>query len=322
MNNEKLSYYGILGVCYYPEVWPEKMWRDDLKLMYDTGIRLIRIAEFAWGIIEPREGEYHFELFDKIISICEEIGIKVLMCTPTAAVPAWIPQKYPEVMKWNIQRQPLKYGSRKDLCYSSRAFLKLCDNVVKQLGKHYAKSPSVIGWQIDNEINCGSHTSYSPEDRRHFIVFLKEKYKTLDALNAAWGTNFWSQQYSEWEQVDLPGETAEAGNPSQLLDEKYFINWQVNYFASRQVKILKSINSEWIITHNGAFPNVNLEQFRKHFDVFGYDQYPSFYHCWQDATINLSKIRGHSNRFWILEQVSGPGGKLNFLHPTPEPGQI
>ena len=313
---------GLIGTCYYPEIWDRNMCLKDLKLMKENGISCVRIAEFAWGIIEPSEGVFDFRFFDEVLDICEKLRMTVIMCTPTAAVPAWLVKKYPEVMKWNIQRQPLAYGSRKDLSYSSRIFIKLCKRIVRKMAEHFKDRPCIIGWQVDNEINCGSYNSYSPEDTLHFRKFLKIKYENISALNKAWGTNFWSQQYNAWHEVELPGKSAETGNPSQLLDEKYFISWQVSEFVKHQVKILKSLNKKWLITHNGAFANVDLDEFQNNFDVFSHDQYPLFYKNWREATFNMSRIRGHCGKFWIMEQQAGPGGKPEYLQSTPEPGQI
>ena len=251
------------GVCYYPEAWSPDRLASDVRRIRDCGFDVVRMGEGAWGYWEPREGEYQFDLFDRAIDLCRRNGIKVVLGTPTYCGPAWISSNYPEVLRWNFDRVPMRHGSRRHFNYTSPKYLDLSDKVCAALAEHYKDDPQVIGWQLDNEFNCHMDVSYAPSDTLAFRIWLREKYGTLDALNAAWGTRFWSQQYDAWEQVDLPHPTVTWMNPTQLLDESRFVSDCVVKFARRQAAVLRARNPGWKITHNGLFANVDGPAWRR-----------------------------------------------------------
>ncbi len=317
------------GVCYYPEAWPVERHAEDIARIADAGFTFVRMGESAWGYWEPAEGQFQFDLFDKVIALCEKHGLKVVLGTPTYTGPAWIAATYPEVLRWNFQRIPMKHGSRRNYTYSSSRYLDLSDRICTALAQHYAGVSAVVGWQLDNEFNCHMDVSYAPADTAAFRDWLRQKYGDIDALNHAWGTRFWSQQYDAWEQIDLPHPTSATPNPSQLLDESRFISDTVVRFARRQARILRSANSRWWLTHNALFANVSGPDLVADLDVWSHDQYPLFCGNWGSVahplvtarSLNRLTRRG-THRFAIMEQQSGPGGQLTYLHRTPRPGEI
>ena len=312
----------MLGVCYYPEHWPASRHESDLRRIRDAGFDVIRIGEGAWSYFEPREGKFQFDLFDRVISLCRRYGIRVIFGTPTYCGPAWVASNYPEVLRWNFQRIPMKHGSRRNFNYTSPKYLELSDRICTALAEHYAGEKQIIGWQIDNEFNCEMDVSYAPSDTAAFQRWLRDKYKTLDGLSRAWGLAFWSQAYSDWNQVDLPHPTSAKPNPTQVLDESRFISDMVVQFARRQVKILRRYNRKWFITHNGLFSNVNGPDLAKELDFFGHDQYPLFAEDWPGRADGLVQARSLSFPYAILEQQSGPGGQLSYLQRTPRVGEL
>jgi beta-galactosidase len=311
-----------LGVCYYPEHWPASRHASDFRRMKEAGIDLVRMGEGAWSYFEPEEGRFQFELFDRAIDLCRRNGIKVIFGTPTYCGPAWIAAKYPEVLRWNFQRIPMAHGSRRNFNYTSPKYFELSDRICTALAEHYAGEKQIVAWQLDNEFNCHMDVSYAPSDTIAFRRWLAEKYQTLDRLNRAWGTAFWSQRYSDWEQIDLPHPTSAMHNPSQLLDESRFISDTVVGFARRQARILRKHNKQWFITHNGLFGNVNGPELVKQLDFFSHDQYPLFYENWRTRAEGLVQTRSLSFPYAILEQQSGPGGQMSYLQRTPRPGEI
>ena len=310
------------GVCYYPEHWPEAMVDSDLDRILDAGFDYVRIGEGAWAYFEPSEGNYRFDLFDRVVAGCEKRGLNVMFGTPTYCGPAWIGHKYPEVYRWDFNRIPMKHGGRRNYNYTSPAYLGLTDRIVDALATHYRNAKPIKWWQIDNEFNCHMDVSYAPSDTRAFRVWLEKKYKTLDRLNDAWGTKFWSQTYSDWDQIDLPHPTAAYPNPSQKLDESRFISDTVVVYCARQARILRATQPRWQLTHNGLFGNVDGMSLTTHLDFFSHDQYPLFYDTWVKASYNLIQSRSLSFPFALLEQQSGPGGQMTYLHETPRPGQL
>ena len=180
-----------LGTCYYPEHWDKKLWREDLRRMKENGIFTVRIAEFAWNKLEPREGEYTFDFFDSFLDVAEAEGMKVIFGTPTATPPVWLTEKYPEVLNCRLDGTPFRHGMRRHYNYNSPVYRKFCSIIVEKAAQHYGQRPCIVGWQIDNEINCEVDVFYSESDTAAFREFLKEKYQTLDELNKAWNTEFW-----------------------------------------------------------------------------------------------------------------------------------
>ena len=312
------------GCAYYPEAWDESRWADDLARMAKAGFNIVRLGEGAWSYWEPREGEFQFELFDRVIALCKQHQIKVIMGTPTYAAPAWVSTTYPEVLRRDFNRIPMKHGGRRNFNYTSPKYLDLSDKLCTALAEHYKNEKQIIAWQLDNEFNCHMDVSYAESDTVAFRAWLKQKYKSLDRLNAAWGTSFWSQTYSDWEQLDLPHPTAAYKNPHQLLDETRFISDCVVRFAFRQAAILRKAQPTWAITHNGLFANVDGPKLRETLDFWSHDQYPLFWKDgdWPGYGSKLIESRSLSEPFAIMEQQSGPGGQMEYLHRTPRPGEM
>jgi beta-galactosidase len=310
------------GVCYYPEAWDPSRHASDIRRIAECGFNFVRMGEGAWSYWEPQEGQFQFDLFDRVIDLCRAHGIKVILGTPTYAGPGWVATKYPEVLRWDFDRTPMKHGSRRFYNYTSPKYLELSDRICTALAEHYRDNGQLIAWQLDNEFNCHMDVSYAPSDTIAFRAWLKRKYETIDRLNDAWGTRFWSQTYDAWEQIDLPHPTATYPNPTQLLDESRFISDCVVSFAKRQAAILRRANPGWLITHNGLFNNVNGPELVKTLDFFSHDQYPLFYKDWPAFSFNLVQARSLSFPYAILEQQSGPGGQMDYLHRTPRPGEM
>ena len=315
---EKLSY----GVCFYPEHWPLRTAVDDVKRIADCGFDFVRIGEGAWWYFEPAEGQYQFDLFDQVIDECRRNNLRVVFGTPTYTGPAWIGHTYPDVYRHDFNRVPMKHGSRRNFNYTSPNYLRLCDGVVQALADHYKNEQQIFSWQIDNEFNCHMDVSYAPSDTLAFRVWLKNRYKTINGLNDAWGTKFWSQVYNDWEQIDLPHPTATFHNPTHKLDESRFISDTVVAFCARQANILRAANPAWRITHNGLFTEIDGPKLVEQLDYWSHDQYPLFYSHWTHASQPLVQSRSLSFPYGVLEQQAGPGGQMVYLLRTPRPGEM
>ena len=310
------------GVCYYPEAWDPGRHESDIDRIAEAGFNFVRMGESAWSFWEPEEGRFQFDLFDRVIDRCRERNVRVILGTPTYACPAWAATKYPEILRWNYQRLPMAHGSRRNLNYTSPAMLALSDRICTALADHYRDEPLIMGWQLDNEFNCHMDVSYAPSDTIAFRQWCRAKYETLEILNRRWGTAFWSQTYSDWEQIDLPHPTATYLNPSLLMDEARFISDKVVEFAGRQADILRARNAKWFITHNGLFGNVDGRKLIRKLDFFSHDHYPLFFPNWQTHAELLIRSRSLTFPFGILEQQAGPGGQMEYLHRTPRRGEL
>jgi beta-galactosidase len=328
-----------LGVCYYPEHWPEDLWADDFRRMREIGFSVIRMAEFAWTIFEPEEGRFSFDLFDRAIALAHDHGLQVIVGTPTATPPAWLTHTYPEVLNVTQAGVQYQHGQRRHYNYNAPIYRELSARIVRKMAEQYGQHPAVIGWQIDNELNCETNVFYSAADHTAFRDWVRRKYGTLDALNRAWGAVFWSQTYTDWPQVKLSGPTpSDSPNPHQALDEKRFFSDSAISFASLQADILHELAPNQWITTNGIFGHLDSHQLTEEvLDFISYDSYPNFstifgsmlpglgslplqdrYWSWL-----LSVTRSISPHFCVMEQQSGPGGWTNRIaQPSPKPGQM
>ncbi|MGN0356138.1 MAG: beta-galactosidase [Muricoprocola sp.] len=327
-----------LGTCYYPEHWDRSLWEEDLKRMSENGIETVRIAEFAWSLVEPREGEFTYEFFDEFLEVARKTGMKVIFGTPTATPPAWLTEKYPEVLNARLDGVKFRHGMRRHYNYNSPVYQELTKRIVEKIGEHYGPHPNVIGWQIDNEINCEINEFYSESDTLAFRRFLQEKYGTLDKLNQAWGTVFWNQTYTEWDEIFVPRTTINNHvNPHHRMDYLRFVSDSARKWCKMQSDILrKYIKPGDFITTNGMFCHLdNHAMTDESLDVYTFDSYPNFAYCLdQDPLHNtglndrnwsgkLTEVRSICEHFGIMEQQSGANGwNTRMEAPAPKPGQL
>ncbi len=326
-----------VGTCYYPEHWPEELWASDLDRMLENGITVIRIAEFAWSKFELREGEFTFDFFDRFLALCVEKGMQVIFCTPTATPPAWLTEKYPEVLNCDINGVPYRHGLRRHYNYNAPVYLEKSAAITRQLAEHYGQHPAIVGWQLDNEINCETCNFYSEADSAAFREWLKGKYGTLEALNEAWGTVFWNQTYIDWEEIHVPRRTVNnSQNPHMLLDYSRFVSFSAIRFCRVQTEILRQYIAPGVyITTNGLFENLDNHLFQdKCLDVYTYDSYPNFAYTvdtkWNPEALNdrrwsrnLTEVRSVCPHFGIMEQQSGANGWYSRMEAAaPRPGQL
>jgi beta-galactosidase len=326
-----------LGTCYYPEHWDESLWLSDMRRMKAVGIRTIRIGEFAWNKFEPEENRFTYVFFDRFLDLCLQEGMCVIFGTPTATPPAWLTHKYPECLNTFRDGTLMRHGCRRHYNYNSPKYRELSSRIVTKIAQHIGKHPVIVGWQIDNEFNCEADRFHSEADSVAFRTFLQEKYGTLDALNKAWGTAFWNQDYTDWEQVFVPRPIASNGlNPHLEMDYLRFISASVQSFCAMQVEILRQhIGPEVYITSNGMFDHIdNHSLTEKCLDVYTYDSYPNFgfpldgsfdpdnLHD-REWSLNLMEVRSISPHFGIMEQQSGSNGWHSRMEgPSPRPGQL
>ncbi len=317
------------GAAYYPEHWDDKTRASDPGKMAKAGFNIARMAEFAWNIMEPKENSFEFSFFDDIINKLAEKGISTMLCTPTAAPPCWLTMKHPETLRINDNGIPMSFGSRQHCCHSNPVFRKYSKKITLRMAGHFRDNPNVVGWQTDNELNCHFSECHCPSCQKEFQEFLKLKYKRdIDLLNRAWGTAFWAQTYSAFEQISTPKNLKPAYlNPAHQLDYYRFINYNVTRFQHDQVEILRNSQSRWFITHNGTFQHIDYRgKFTEDLDFLGYDFYPFF--CANpgdragNSAFNLDAMRSLSGNFMIPEHQSGPGGQAPYFHDNPEPGEI
>ena len=312
-----------LGVSYYPEHWPEERWPEDIRMMKEANINVIRLADFAWSRMEPAEGKFDFDWLDRAISLIEEAGLKVILCTPTAAPPAWLIAKYPEILPADRRKYRLEFGTRMHRCLANPDMRRLSRNITEAMVRHYRDHPAVFAWQIDNELE--GNLCYCPVCAQEFHSWLARKYGSLENLNQSWGTVFWSQEYTDWEQVPLPWE-ARCGfshNPSLQLDYRRFASDTTFSFLKEQRDIIRKLAPHCIITHDfrGLQNDLDCNRIAPEIDVVSYNNYP-YFGTDHDAGITHDFFLGlKQGEFWITEEEAGITG-WEVMYHSPEPGLI
>ena len=325
------------GVDYYPEHWPKDRWETDAQLMKDAGITIVRVAEFAWSRIEREPGRIDFAWLDDALGILTANGIAVVMGTPTATPPKWLAddaeargESIYQVDRLGRQRA---FGTRRHYCHNSPFYQAESRRIVETQAKHYAGHGGIIAWQIDNEFGCHDTTvCYCDDCRAAFALWLEERYGTIDAVNDAWGTVFWSQEYRSFGEIIPPAFTAveQAGrhthNPGLLLDYQRFSSDSVVRYQKLQIDLIRA-HSTAPITHNfmGHFADIDLHDLAADLDFISWDNYPV--NQWGSSSAGSTAMAHDITRgtkrsnYWVMEQLSGPCGWA-VLGPTPAPGQI
>lgn len=234
-----------MGIYYYPEHWDSSEWDRDIKRISELGFEFIHIAEFAWIDLEPEEGKYNFEWLDQVVDLAAKNKLKVILGTPTAIMPVWMGIKYPEVYIMDAGYRRAEHGTRAQASLSNADYRRCSVNIVKELGKRYGKNPNVWGWQLDNEPEAKA--DYSPVAQQAFHVWLQKKYSTIANLNSAWGTAFWSQTYSSFDQIKIANAALVGwwgSNPHAILDFKRFSADTEAGFLDLQTETLRPLISE------------------------------------------------------------------------------
>jgi beta-galactosidase len=327
-----------LGVCDYPEQISEQEWQTFPKRMKALGLRYVRVAEFAWSKLEPSARAYSFDWLDRVIDALHKEGLEVVLCTPTATPPAWLVRAHPEILPVDIEGRVRGFGSRRHYDYSSDTYWQESARIVEVLAKRYGNHPGVVGWQTDNEHGCHDTTrSYSAAALEKFQVWLEQKYLSLEDLNQAWGTAFWSQEYGSFSEVGLPNLTVTDPNPSQVLDFYHFSSDQLIAYDKMQTQILREHSPGRFVTHNFMIFFADFDHYKaaEHLDFVSWDNYPtgmlemSGVH---DAiktdyartghpdliAFNHDLYRGLKNGkgFWVMEQQCG---QINWATHNPLP---
>jgi beta-galactosidase len=269
-----------LGVCYYPEHWPPERWPLDAKQMRAAGLSIVRIGEFAWTKMEPAEGFYDWDWLDQVIEILAAEGLQIVLCTPTAAPPAWLVKAHPEVLPVDLQGKRRRFGSRRHYCANSQTFHRHTERIISAMAKRYARHPAVIGWQLDNEFGCyDTARCYCDQCTKAFREWLKSRYLTIEALNDAWGCVFWSQTYSHWNEVEPPNLTVAEPNPSHVLDYYRFSSDSWLAYQNLQINTLQKYAPRHFITHNyiGDLTNLDYHTLARPLDFACWDSYPTGY---------------------------------------------
>ena len=335
----------LFGADYYPDQTPESLWEEDARGMADFGCTNVRIAEFAWALMEPSEGHFDFAWLNRSVALLHKHNIGVILGTPSAAPPPWLTQKYPDVLMVNEHGLTLSPEGRRFTCPSNKVYRGLSLAIATQMAHAFTGTAGVIGWQIDNEFTLQPFgRCYCHNCRAGFQDWVRAKYGSLDTVNQTWGTAFWSQVYSDFSQIPVPLPSNGDPNPGLALDYDRYQSYANASFMEEQLVMLRQVCPRHFVTTNSVglpFETINTRELFRNLDFASNDNYPGFISIYfssgstdrrgalpPEAVASMVSLSHDSMRsfkhgapFLIMEQQSVKAGQ-RFFSPQPYPGQL
>ncbi len=301
------------GADYNPEQWENYpgIIEKDITMMQQAKCNVMSVGIFSWAKLEPREGEYDFAWLDAVIEKLYAAGIHIFLATPSGARPAWMSQKYPEVLRVGRDRVPALHGGRHNHCMTSPVYREKTLKINRLLAERYSQHPAVLGWHISNEYGGECHCGLC---QQKFRDWLKARYKTLDALNHAWWSTFWSHTYTDWSQIESPAPQGEVSIHGLNLDWRRFNTAQVSDFCRHEVAPLKAVNADLPVTTNFMeyFYDYDYWQLAKEIDFISWDSYPMWHREKEETTLACYTAMYHD----MMRSLKG-GKPFVLMESTP-----
>jgi beta-galactosidase len=314
------------GGDYNPDQWEPSVWDDDVRLMNGAGVTTATVGIFSWARLEPRPGEYDFAWLDAVLDRLHAGGVRVILATATASPPAWMATQYPDTLPVDEHGIRLGFGSRQQYSPSSATYRECALRLVRELATRYGSHPALEAWHTNNEYGCHVAASYDEESVVAFRTWLERRYGTIDELNRAWGTAFWSQHYAAFDEVDAPRLAPTFRNPTQLLDWKRFSSDALLELHRAERAILKEL-TPWVpVTTNfmGFFGELDYWTWAADMDIISDDEYPDpadpLSHIHSAATRDLMRSLG-GGKPWLLMEQSTSAVNWRAHNAAKAPGQ-
>ncbi|WP_214412453.1 beta-galactosidase [Sphaerisporangium fuscum] len=303
---------GLDGLCYggdyNPEQWPEEVWHEDVALMREAGVNLVTLGVFSWARLEPSPGRHTFGWLDRVLDLLHENGVRADLATPTASPPPWFGLAHPDALPVSADGTRLTHGSRDTYCVCAPSYTEACVRVTRALAERYRDHPALAMWHVHNEYGTGCHCDHVA---RAFRAWLRARHGTLEALNDAWTTAFWSQNYADWDEIAPPRATQYLPNPSHVLDFRRFLSQAMLGHYRAQKAVLRELTPDVPVTTNfvfGGWVPVNHWEWADEVDLVAIDHYPEGLEEAAEQTAFAADLaRGWAGgRPWLLmEQAAG-----------------
>lgn len=305
----------LYGGDYNPEQWPEEIWEEDMRLFHKAHIDVVTLNVFSWAALQPDESTYDFSKLDKIMKLVKDNGLKVCMATSTAAHPAWMARKYPDILRVEHNGMKRKFGARHNSCPNSPSYRKYAAALVEKLADRYKDYDNIVAWHISNEFGGWC---YCENCEKAFRVWLQKKYGTLDELNRAWNTSFWSHTMYDWDDVVACNMLSEeflwdgeirTNFQGISLDYSRFNSDSMLECFNLEKDILKRITPDIPVTTNlmGAYKPLDYQKWARSMDFVSWDNYPAYDAVPGDAAMSHDLMRGlkQGKPFALMEQTPG-----------------
>ncbi|NEV92430.1 beta-galactosidase [Streptomyces tendae] len=309
----------LYGGDYNPEQWPEETWPEDIRLMKAAGVNSATLGVFSWSRLEPRPGVHDFAWLDRLMDLLHEAGIGVVLATPTASPPPWLGHLHPDTLPRDADGRTEWWGGRQHFSHSSTVYRRHAAAITEALAARYASHPALTLWHINNEYCTYDH---GDEAATRFRRWLQDRYGTLDALNTAWGTAFWSQGYGDWAEVAPPRHAHYLRNPSQVLDFRRFTSDMLLECYTAERDIVRRHTPHIPVTTNfmPLWSGQDAWRWAEEEDVVSVDLYPDPRDPFgaQEGALVQDLTRSQARGPWMLmEQAAGAVNWRGVNHPKP-----
>lgn len=317
----------LYGADYNPDQWPEDVWDDDVRRMNEAGVNIVSLGIFAWSRIQPAEGVWDFGWLDRVIDTLHAGGIRVNLATATASPPPWVSATYPETLPADETGASYWPGSRQHFAPSSPVYRRLAGELVRRIAERYVDHPAVVMWHVGNEFGCHLWMDYSDAARDAYRLWLRERYGTVEALNAAWGTTFWSQRYGAFDEVFPPRLAPYSHNPSSMLDFRRFTSDMLLecYLAERRILLAAGATQPITTNFMGPFKPADYRRWAPHMDVIADDCYPDPAHPTRvrDSAFQRDLVRSLKPGVpWLLWEQATDAVNWRPANPGKAPGAL
>lgn len=320
----------LYGGDYNPEQWPEDTWANDIQVFKQAHLNSATINVFSWALLEQREGEYDFSKLDKIVKELSDANFDIVLATATAAMPAWMFKKYPDVARVDYQGRRHVFGQRHNFCSNSKNYQVLASKLVKKIVSRYYKNPHIKVWHVNNEYggNC-----YCDNCQNAFRDWLKYKYKNLETLNKAWNMNVWSHRIYDWDEIVVPNELGDAWGAEGTetivsalsLDYLRFQSESLLKLFKMEKAIIKKYDPVALVTTNfHALPNklLDYQKWAKEQDIISYDSYPSYNMPTYQSAFLYDLMRSLKHQPFMLMESTPAQVNWQPYSPLKRPGQM
>ncbi|WP_243061928.1 beta-galactosidase [Humibacter sp. RRB41] len=311
------------GGDYNPEQWDSAVWREDVDLMRRAGVNLVTVGVFAWAALEPEPGVFTFEWMDEVLDLLHSAGISVDLATPTMAPPAWLSQNFPETLPMMADGETFGFGNRLHYDPSSPVYRERAAIITRALAERYSGHPALAMWHISNEYGP---TAYNEQSSVAFRAWLQRRYGSLEALNDAWYTRFWSQTYTDWAQVDVPAVPRSWMNPARQLDFKRFVSDALLECFVAERDIVREYRDDIPVVTNFMrfYRNADYWKWAREEDAVALDIYPDpgDEDSWVSAALNFDLMRSLKGEPWVLMEQAASAVSQWKVNNVKRPGMM